>query len=72
MLSCYNIHCQSADFSQSFAVLPSFNPCFSTFNHLDSYFILTYILVCKLFSNSVQLHTCDCSIRVTAVVRVYR
>ena len=56
-------------FPPSYAVIPSFTSCFTTFYCLDPYFILN-LIVNSLFSFFVITHnyTCmhDCSIRVTA------
>ena len=65
-------------FPPSYAVIPSFISCFTTFYCLNPYFIFKLILFNKLicsitgslfgFCYSIQLYMCDCSIRVTAVL----
>ena len=62
----YNLlNAKMRTFPLSYAVIPSFISCFTTFCSIDPYFIFEFakILVCLIF---VVLNiTCDCSIRIS-------
>ena len=59
-------------FPLTYAIITSFISCFTTFYCLNPYFSFLHlifdILVCLAFCYRIQLYTCDCSIRVTAVL----